>query len=74
MGTKNISIPEAVYERLKDEKADDESFGDAIDRLLDSRPLEEFWGAWSEKTAEQTREAIREGRARSDEEIAERYR
>jgi predicted CopG family antitoxin len=74
MGTKNISIPEAVYERLKDEKADDESFGDAIDRLIDSRSLEEFWGAWSEETAEQTREAIRDGRARSDEEIAERYR
>jgi predicted CopG family antitoxin len=74
MGAKNISIPESVYERLKDQKGDDESFGDAIDRLLDSRPLEEFWGAWDEETADRTREAIREGRARSDEKIAERYR
>lgn len=74
MGAKNISIPEPVYERLKDEKADDESFGDAIDRLLNSRPLEEFWGAWTEETAERTRAAIREGRARSDEKSAERHR
>ena len=74
MGAKNISIPESVYERLKDEKSDDESFGDAIDRLLDSRPLGGFWGAWSEETADRTREAIREGRERSNEKIAERYR
>ena len=73
MGAKNISIPESVYNRLKDEKGDDESFGDAIDRLLDSRPLEEFWGAWSESTAARTREAIEDGRARSDEKVVERY-
>ncbi|MDL5362655.1 antitoxin VapB family protein [Halalkalicoccus sp. NIPERK01] len=74
MGAKNISIPESVYERLKDEKRDDESFGDAIDRLLNSRPLGEFWGAWSEETADRAREAIRGGRERSNEKIAERYR
>ena len=67
MGTKTISIPESVYDRLKAEKGDDESFGDAIDRLLGSRPLEEFWGAWREGTAHRTRRAIEEGRARTDE-------
>lgn len=64
---KTISIPEPVYERLKDEKNDDESFGDTINRLLDSRPLFEFWGAWSKETAERTREAIRKGRTRLNE-------
>jgi predicted CopG family antitoxin len=37
MGTKDIPVPESVYERLKDQKGDDESFRDAIDRLLDAR-------------------------------------
>lgn len=67
MGTKTISIPESVYDRLKSEKGDDESFGDAIDRLLDSRPLGDSWGAWNEGTAVRTRRAIEEERARTDE-------
>ena len=67
MGTKTISIPEPVYDRLKAEKGDDESFGDAIDRLLGSRPLGDSWGAWREGTADRTRRAIEEGRARTDE-------
>ena len=67
MGTKTISIPEPVYDRLKAEKGDDESFGDAIDRLLDSRPLGDAWGAWHEETADRTRRAIGEGRVRTDE-------
>ena len=48
-------------------KGDDESVGEAIDRLLGSRPLGDAWGAWCEETADRTRRAIGEGRVRTDE-------
>ena len=73
MGSRNISIPDDVYERLRDGKDDDESFGDAIDRLLDRRPLSSFWGEWSEETARETRATVERGRTRSDEKTVERY-
>ncbi len=69
MGAKNISIPEDVYEKLREERREGESFGDAIDRLLGRRPLAEFWGAWSGETAVRAREAIEESRRRSDDRI-----
>lgn len=69
MSSKNISIPDGVYRKLREEKQEGESFGDVIDRLLNRRSLDEFWGAWSDETAETAREAIREGRTRSDEKL-----
>lgn len=69
MATKNISLPEDVYRKLAEEKREGESFGDVIDRLLKGRPLSEFWGTWSEETAAETIEAVREGRARSEEKL-----
>jgi len=35
MGRKTLTVPESVWRRLKDEKRDDESFGDLLDRLVD---------------------------------------
>jgi len=58
MGSKNISIPEDVYQKLREERRPDESFGDTVDRLLGRRSLDEFWGEWDESTAERAREAI----------------
>lgn len=73
MGSKNISIPEEVYEKLREERGEDESFGDAIDRLLGRRSLAEFWGEWSEETATEAREAIATGRERSDDRLRRLY-
>lgn len=73
MASKNISVPEFVYERLKEEKQEGESFGDVIDRLMKRESLDEFWGAWSDETAENARAVIREGRQRTNEKLAERY-
>jgi len=42
MASKNISIPETVYDRLKEEKKEGESFGDVIDRLMKGESLDEF--------------------------------
>jgi predicted CopG family antitoxin len=65
MGSKNISVPEDVYEKLREERRDDESFGEAIDRLLGRRQLSEFWGAWDTDTTARAREAIEAGRERN---------
>lgn len=73
MGSKNISIPDDVYEKLREERRDDESFGEAIDRLLGRRPLSEFWGAWSDDTAERTRDAIETSRRRNEERLERLY-
>ena len=58
MGSKTISIPDDVYEDLQDERREGESFGDAIDRLLERRRLADFWGAWDDDTADRARAAI----------------
>jgi len=73
MGTKNISLPEDTYERLKQEKREGESFGDVVDRLMRRKPLEEFRGAWDDETAESARELVDEGREKADEKIEELY-
>ncbi|WIV66362.1 antitoxin VapB family protein [Natrialbaceae archaeon AArc-T1-2] len=73
MGSKNISIPEDVYEKLREERRADESFGEAIDRLLGRRQLAEFWGAWDEKTADRARAAIETSRERTDDRLERLY-
>lgn len=60
MGSKNISVREDVYRRLVNAKGEDESFSDAIDRLLDRRegdhPLYDLVGALDEEAIERVRE------------------
>lgn len=72
MGAKNISIPEDVYRKLREERRNDESFGDAIDRLLGRQDLADFWGAWEPDTAARARTAIDESRRRTDDQIETR--
>lgn len=55
MTTKNIAIREDVYRKLLEAKRSDESFSDAIDRLLENKTsVLAFWGALadSKKMAE----------------------
>ncbi|MFC7228013.1 antitoxin VapB family protein [Salinirubellus salinus] len=42
MGTKNVRLDEDVYERIKSQKRDDETFSDAIDRLTGEYTLLDF--------------------------------
>lgn len=42
MGTRTIRLDEDVYERLKSRKSDDETFSDAVDRLIDDWTLLDF--------------------------------
>ena len=73
MGSKNISIPEDVYEKLREERRRGESFGEAIDRLLGRRRLAEFWGDWSDSTTGRAREAIEAGRERNADRLDRLY-
>jgi len=73
VASKNISIPEPVSGRLREEKKEGESFGDTIERLMKGESLDTFWGAWSDDIAANTRSAISEERDRSDEKLSERY-
>lgn len=73
MGSKNISIPEDVYEKLREERRTDESFGEAIDRLLGRRQLSEFWGAWDEGTATRARDAVEKSRERNADRLGRLY-
>jgi predicted CopG family antitoxin len=42
MGTKQVRLDEAVYERIKRQKFDDETFSEAIDRLTNEYTLLDF--------------------------------
>lgn len=73
MGTKNISIRDEVYRKLKDSKREDESFSDAIDRLMAAdegeHPLYELVGTLDEEEAERLREETKRFRDRFDDDL-----
>lgn len=73
MGSKTISLPEDVYEKLREERRSDESFGEAIDRLLGRRRLAEFWDAWDDDTATRAREVVETGRERNADRLERLY-
>jgi predicted CopG family antitoxin len=53
MGTKQVRLDEDVYARIKDEKREDESFSDAIDRLTSDWSLAQ-WAQKYETDTEQS--------------------
>lgn len=62
MGTKTVRLREDVYERIRSQKRDDETFSEAIDRLTGGTSLLELEGTLSDEEADAAREAIRESR------------
>ena len=67
MGHKTISIRESTYDRLKAAKSADESFSDAIDRLVGARterhPLFDLVGLLDDNELEQVRKRSRSFRS-----------
>lgn len=76
MSSKNISLKGSVYERLLEYKRADESFSDAVDRMLDeTRPdWREFVGTLNDESAAQVKELVEKRRERSIQETEEEYR
>lgn len=75
MSTKMVRLEEDVYERIKSKKHEDETFSEAIDRLVDDYTLLDFAGGMSEEEAERHRELLEESEKRakkSREELLER--
>lgn len=73
MGSKNISIRDDVYRKLKDSKQEGESFSDAIERLMAARegehPLYDLVGMLDDEEAERLRDSANQFREQVDEEM-----
>jgi len=73
MGTKNISVRDDVYRKLKDSKQGDESFSDAIDRLLASsegeHPLYDLVGLADDDEVERLRDRANHFREQVDDDL-----
>lgn len=73
MSTKNIGIRSEVYERLKAHKRGDESFSEALDRILDD--IDSDWrthaGFLSAEDADELESEIERGRDELDESLRE---
>ena len=63
MGSRNVRLDEDVYERVKNEKRDDETFSEAIERLIGCASLLELVGMLSDEKAEAMRAAIEDADA-----------
>ncbi|RXK50588.1 antitoxin VapB family protein [Halorientalis pallida] len=53
-----IRVEDHVYERLKANKRDDESFSDAVERLIGGRSLRELREVFDDEQVAEMREAI----------------
>ena len=62
MGTKTVRLEEKVYEHVRSQKRDDETFSEAIDRLTGGASLLDLEGTLEDEEAEDVREAIEKSR------------
>mgnify|MGYP001065666189 CR=1 FL=1 len=53
-----IRLEDDVYERIKANKREDESFSDAVDRLIGGRSLRDLRGVFSEDQVNEMRSAV----------------
>lgn len=60
MGTKQVRLAEDVYAKIEDERREEESFSDAIDRLTSDWSLAEWAGWMSDDEADRHRELLEE--------------
>ena len=77
MATKTLTITEEAYKRLAGRKKEKESFSDVINREFGKVNLEDFFGLWSQETAEKIEnniEKIREIRKKADKKRIERMK
>jgi len=62
MGTKSVRIDESLYERIAAHKRDDETFSEAIERLIGGYSLLDFAGGYTQAEAERHRELLKKSR------------
>lgn len=69
MGTKTIRLDEDVYEKLRARKREDETFSEAVDRLIGGSSLLELAGILSDDEGDELEDAIEEFRSSLDEDL-----
>lgn len=71
MGTKTIRLDESVYERLEELKREDETFSDAVERLLPDGTLLDLVGIFTDEEVAEIEERLSEKYARSKDSLRE---
>jgi predicted CopG family antitoxin len=66
MRTKTIRLDEDVYERLRENKRDDETFSEAVERLMGSRSLAELGDVLDDERRVESMEAAIEDANEAD--------
>ena len=56
--SKHVRLDERIYERIRSEKRDDESFSDAVERLIGQRSFRELGEVFSDRQVAEMRRAI----------------
>lgn len=62
VGTKTIRLDDEIYERIRAEKRENETFSEAIERLIGDVSLLELAGGLSESEAQDAKAAIHQSR------------
>jgi len=68
-----IRLDDDVYERIKANKRDDESFSDAVERLIGGQSLRDLRGIFNEDQVNEMRDAIETADRAEVREVAERF-
>jgi predicted CopG family antitoxin len=74
--SQQIRLQDHVYERIKSNKRDDESFSEAVERLIGNRSLRDLRDVFDDKQVAEMREAIDTADERDREkarEVADRF-
>jgi predicted CopG family antitoxin len=74
--SQQVRLQDHVYERIRSNKRDDESFSDAVERLIGGRSLRDLRGVFDESEVAEIREAIDAADERDRDEareVAERF-
>jgi len=74
--SQQIRLDDDVYERIKANKRDDESFSDAVERLIGGRSLSDLRGVFDENQVTEMRDAIEQADEKDRDgvrEVADRF-
>jgi len=67
--SQQIRLDDDVYERIKANKRDDESFSDAVDRLIGGRSLGDLHGVFDEEQVTELRDTIEQADEKDRDEV-----
>lgn len=63
MGTKTVRLDDELYERIRDENKDTETYSETIERLIGGASLLDLAGNLSDEEAAEAKQAVQRSRA-----------